>query len=300
MRRAAVWLFCAALAADPAYPFAAGPAHPLEAGPAHALAAGPAYPLAAGAAHGLPLSDGEELVYNVGWIVVPGAGRITVDAHAVTDARGRRTLEVLTKTETRGLAHMLLPFEAWANSVYDVATGRLIRFDETSKMRGKSAHHEMTFDYIHHVIINVDRDLPAPERIPFPAGRDPIDLINCVMESPRWHLKPGQKRDVFVFFERDFYRLTIHAIEYENVNTPGFSSTPALLLEPRMEETPPKGMFKRGGTVKVWDGDWDDVQLPLRFQVQFKFGAGVATLSEYRRGVAAPAPGDGPALAAQN
>ncbi|HZZ57483.1 MAG TPA: DUF3108 domain-containing protein, partial [Opitutaceae bacterium] len=115
MRRAAVWLFGAALAVRPACPLAASPAHPLPAAPAHAL----------------PLADGEELVYNVAWIVVPGAGRITVDAHAATDAGGRRTLEVLTKTETRGLAHMLLPFEAWANSVYDVATGRLIRFDET-------------------------------------------------------------------------------------------------------------------------------------------------------------------------
>lgn len=268
MRRAALWLLCAA-----------------------ALS---------GRARALPLMDGEELVYNVAWIVVPGAGRITVSAHAAKDAQGRPILEVLTKTETRGLAHMFLPFEAWANSIYDAASGRLLRFEETSKMRDKSAHHTMTFDYANHVIINVDSRRPSPERIPFPADRDPVDLINCVMETRQWHMRPGQKRDVFVFFERDFYPLTIHAIEYEDVNAPGFSSTPALLLEPRMEETPPKGMFKRGGTVKVWVGDWEGEPLPLRFQVEFKFGSGVATLIEHHPGVAMTVPGAAPTPGAQN
>lgn len=250
-------------------------------------------------ASALPLSDGEELVYNVAWVVVP-SGRIIISAHASSDPRGRRLLEVQTKTETTGLAHMLLPFEAWANSVYDIASGRLIRFEESSKMRGKTARRTMSFDYGRHVIVSVDRDKPSPEVIPFPAGRSPLDLINCVMESPQWHLQPGQTRDIFVFFEKVFYPLTIHAIDYENVNTPGFSSTPALLMEPRMEETPPKGMFKRGGTVKVWVGDWEGRQLPLRFQVGFKFGTGTATLTEFHPGVAARVAGAGPAPAARN
>jgi hypothetical protein len=54
-----------------------------------------------------------------------------------------------------------------------------------------------------------------------------------------------------------------------------------LVLVPRMEKTEPKGMFKRGSTVKVWISQ-DERRLPVRFQVDFKFGAGVATLIDYR------------------
>ncbi|HEY3756570.1 MAG TPA: DUF3108 domain-containing protein [Opitutaceae bacterium] len=254
----------------------------------------------AGHAANLPLSDGEELVYNVAWVVLPGAGRITVDAHAATGSDGRPVLEVLTKTETRSLAHLLLPFEAWAKSVYDRDSGRLIRFEEQSKMRDKVSKHTMTFDYARHLIVNVDPERAGPETYPFPPDDDPIDLINCVMEARRWHLHPGQTRDVFVFFERDFYPLTIHAVEYEDVNTPGFSSARALLLEPRMDKTPPKGMFKRGGSVKVWLGDWEGHTIPLRFQVQFKFGSGIASLSDYHPGAAAPDPASSPGSAGQN
>ena len=47
-----------------------------------------------------------------------------------------------------------------------------------------------------------------------------------------------------------------------------------------MEKTPPKGMFKRGSAVHVWISQ-DDQKLPVRFEVEFKFGAGVATLLHY-------------------
>jgi len=47
-----------------------------------------------------------------------------------------------------------------------------------------------------------------------------------------------------------------------------------------MEKTPPRGMFKKGSTVRVWIAQ-DDSHLPVRFQVDFKFGAGVATLVDH-------------------
>jgi hypothetical protein len=39
-------------------------------------------------------------------------------------------------------------------------------------------------------------------------------------------------------------------------------------------------MFKRGASVGIWVSR-DDARLPVRFQVQFKFGTGVATLVKY-------------------
>jgi hypothetical protein len=61
-----------------------------------------------------------------------------------------------------------------------------------------------------------------------------------------------------------------------------------LVIVPRMEKTPPKGMFKRGSTVRVWISQ-DERHLPVKFEVEFKFGSGVATLVNYQ-------PPDAPAV----
>jgi hypothetical protein len=60
----------------------------------------------------------------------------------------------------------------------------------------------------------------------------------------------------------------------------GFFNT--VVLVPRMEKTPPKGMFKRGSTVRVWIETDDDRRLPVRFEVGFRFGTGTASLIEYQ------------------
>ena len=55
-----------------------------------------------------------------------------------------------------------------------------------------------------------------------------------------------------------------------------------LVLVPRMEKTPPLGMFKRGSTVRVWIETDDDRHLPVRFEVGFRFGVGTATILDYK------------------
>ena len=63
---------------------------------------------------------------------------------------------------------------------------------------------------------------------------------------------------------------------YEDLET-SFGRFHTLVLEPRMDKTPPKGMFKRGSSVRVWISQ-DERHLPVRFEVEFKMGTGVATL----------------------
>ena len=75
-----------------------------------------------------------------------------------------------------------------------------------------------------------------------------------------------------MLFEDEFYELTIHALGYDTVTTP-LGTFNTLVLEPRMDKTPPKGMFKRGSTARVWISQ-DGRRLPVRFKVEFKFGAG--------------------------
>ncbi|MGC4071752.1 MAG: DUF3108 domain-containing protein [Nibricoccus sp.] len=46
-------------------------------------------------------------------------------------------------------------------------------------------------------------------------------------------------------------------------------------------EKEPKGMFKRGGTVRVWISQ-DDKHLPVKLEVSLKYGTGTAWLTDYK------------------
>jgi len=232
------------------------------------------------AAPTLALGDGESLVYHVSWIVVPGAGEIRVSARSAAGAGGTPQLRISTTTSTRGLARVLLPFEARAESLFDPATGLLLSQGESSETRSRHLAHTVVFDYAKR-LADYSSELPplATVALPMPAG-EPTDLITCLMLARTWNLKPGQKHEALVLFEDDFYQLTVHAIGYEEIETP-LGTFNALLLEPRMELTPPKGMFKRGSTVRVWVSQ-DAHKLPVRFQLHLgKFGSGIATLAQY-------------------
>jgi hypothetical protein len=100
-----------------------------------------------------------------------------------------------------------------------------------------------------------------------------------LLQTRTWDLQPGQQRDALVLFDADFYELTLHALRFESVRT-GLGEFRALVLEPRMERTEPKGMFKRGSTVRVWIAQ-DAHRLPVKFEVEFKIGTGTATLEAY-------------------
>jgi hypothetical protein len=150
---------------------------------------------------------------------------------------------------------------------------------ETSKSSRKETRTAVTFDYKNSIAHYTNAF--APEKtaeLPMPPG-DPMDLITSLVQTRSWDMKPGDKRDALVLFDDDFYELTIHAIRYENVYT-SMGDFKTLVLEPRMDKTPPKGMFKRGSGVSVWISQ-DEKHLPVKFQVEFKFGAGVATLTHY-------------------
>lgn len=250
-----------------------------------------------GPAPGPPIGDGERLVYRVSWAIIPGAGRITVDGESLRDASGAKLFSVTTDTETRGLARFILPFTARARSFYDGPSGRLVFYAESSQLRQRESYHSMTFDYARHRVQYVDRGNPANSRyLPLPAG-DPMDLINSLLEARWWNLRPGQTHDILAFFEDQFYPLTVHAIGEQMVQTP-LGDFQSVMLEPRMEKSPPKGMFRKGGQVRVWIAADDPRHLPVRFQVRFKFGVGVATLTGYHPAVAggsgrtAPIPAD--------
>jgi hypothetical protein len=230
----------------------------------------------AGSLHAhIPVRDGERLTYRVSWAVVPGAGEIKISADREPGTDSER-LVITTTTATRRLARMLLPFDAEAKSTFDLKTGRLLSLEETSTQRDKRSEHRVTFDYAAKQATYLgSKSEGAARLIPMPPG-DPTDLIMGLLQTRTWNLALGEKQDALVLFTNDFYELTIYHTRNEEVRTP-LGTFKTKVLEPRMEKTAPKGMFKRGSTVRVWISD-DERRLPVKFEVEFKIGTGTATL----------------------
>jgi hypothetical protein len=70
----------------------------------------------------------------------------------------------------------------------------------------------------------------------------------------------------------------IHADHFEMITTP-LGTFNTLVLIPIMEKEP-KGMFKRGGEIKIWISQ-DKQHLPVQMNVKLKFGSVVAVLNKY-------------------
>lgn len=223
------------------------------------------------------LQPGEELTYSVRWAILPHAGKIRIAA-AEHATYGSPQLSITTITETRGLANLLMGFQGRSESIFDLHSGRLVTLHESSVARNKRAEFAMDFDYANRRAFFTGKDADPERVLALPEG-DPADLITTLMKTRLWDLQVGESRDVLVSFRDDFYELTVHGIELEQVKT-SFGEFETIVLEPRMEKTPPKGMFKRGGQVRIWVSR-DEVRLPVRFEVTLKIGTGVATLVNY-------------------
>ncbi len=222
--------------------------------------------------------DDERFTYKVGFAVFPHAGDITISAAAEKSPDGRALMRVTTVTTSRGFVRGLYEFDNTANVLIDVASGRALSIHETGEDPKRKTDSETVFDYEKRIARHVDRS--RPERsvdLPIPEG-DPIDLISALVQTRDWNLKPGEKRDVLMHFGRDLYALSIYAEGYEDVRTP-IGKFKTLVLVPRMDKAP-KGLFKRGGEIKVWIAQ-DGSRLPVKMQLKLKFGTASLLMTKY-------------------
>jgi hypothetical protein len=227
------------------------------------------------------IGEGEVLTYSVRWGIIPSVGRIKISADSLGSGSGQ-VLRVTTTTATWGIARGILPFDGRGESIYQEPSGRLISSDQWSSYRDKVVKNSTTFDYDNMVASFTDDIHPEKSHQMKMPGSDPSDLILALIQTRYWGLKPGEKRDALVIFQDQFYQLTIHAEdEYQTVYT-SLGAFKTTVLVPRMEKTPPLGMFKRGSTVRVWIANEDQRHLPVRFEVGFKVGTGTATLLDYQ------------------
>ncbi|MDR0353547.1 MAG: DUF3108 domain-containing protein [Opitutaceae bacterium] len=223
------------------------------------------------------LADGETLKYRVSWGILSHAGEISVTARA-EELAGLPQLRVSTLTATTGVARKLYKFEARGECLYDSADGRLLAAITNSIARKKKSHAMAVFDYGAGTMDY--RDYIRPEKSgthAIPEG-SVTDLITCLVQTRSWDMKTGDRRPATVMFDDDFYDLTIVAGGIEKVGTP-WGEVDAMVLAPIMEKEP-KGMFKRGGKVRVWISQ-DKRRLPVKLEISIKVGTGTAHLTDY-------------------
>ena len=225
-------------------------------------------------------ADGETFTYKASWGIFLHAGDIVVAAHEEKNADGSDIFRITTDTTTRGFLHGFYSYSNQAEGVINQQTGRLASVRE----KGTDGEHvtdtETTFDYDRKIASYVDHHRPnRSQEAPIPDG-DPIDLISALVETRDWNLQPGEKKDVLVNFGNEFYPLAIYAERYEEVRTP-LGTYHTLVLVPRMEQNP-RGIFKRGGEIKVWISQQGQ-KLPVKMQLKLKFGTATLQLVDYKK-----------------
>jgi hypothetical protein len=166
--------------------------------------------------------------------------------------------------------------------VYQAKSGLLLSSSEWSTYRNKVVKNSVTFNYGKGTAEFTDEIHPEKSRsFRIPDG-NPSDLILALIQTRYWDLVPGLQRDALVIFQDTIYPLTIRAEDEPEYLFTAMGIFRTVSLVPRMEKTPPIGMFKRGSTVQVWIETDDDRRLPVRFEVGFRFGTGTASLIEYQ------------------
>jgi hypothetical protein len=236
-------------------------------------------PALAGAAPFSAFRDGESFTYRVGFAVFGRAGDITISAYD-QKLDGVDVMRITTDSRTKGVVRGVYAFDNQAEVFIEKSNGRMLYTKESGADPKRATDTETVFDYTTRIARHTDRVRPGRSTdIPIPAG-DPIDLISALVQTRDWHLKPGEKRDMLVHFGRDLYPLTIKAEAYEEVRTP-LGTYQTLVLVPRMEKDP-KGLFKKGGEIKVWISQ-DAGNLPVKMQLKLNFGTATLLLSEYKK-----------------
>lgn len=247
--------------------------------------------VSAGATTFHAFGDGEKLVYRVGWGVLTGAGQITIAARAESGEGGKPLMRITLTTESKGIVRGVYKYESVAEVLLEQETGRLLWAKEVGNNRGKPVDSRTDFDYAANIARHRDVHRPGRNRdLVLKPEIIPVDLVSTLVATRSWNLKPGDARDVVVFAGRDLFPVTVHAEALENVKT-ALGEFQTLVLVPRMEKEEPRGIFKRGGAVKVWIAQKEPF-LPVQMRLELNFGKATLTLIEHQPPTTPRAPAD--------
>lgn len=231
--------------------------------------------------------DGEKLVYKVSWGII-GAGEIEISAKAETSPDGKALMRITNSMSSKGMVRGVYRFDNKAQALIEIETGRMLSTSESGVDRSKPTESRTDFDYAANLARHKDTYRPGRNRdIPFATGAEPMDLLSALVQTRHWNIKRGEARDVLVHFGRDIYPVTIHADSIEEVDTP-LGDFQAMMLVPKMEKEAPRGVFKKGGEIKVWIAQTGP-RLPVKMQLKLGFGSATLTLVSHTPPTAKPA-----------
>ena len=221
------------------------------------------------------LGAGEVFGFQARWGMFSRAGRIDILSapEAVNDER-----RVIVRIASDGTIGRFYRYEAVGETTYAASDGRMLAADYRARAGRKNQQRELRFD--HEARIVHYRDLLEPARdatLTLPEG-DPVDLVTSLVTARRWQLSPGERREVLVQVDDEFYPLLLRAGGIERVRT-ARGEFSALVVTPEPVGRP-RGLFRRGGSLKIWLED-SPARLPLRVEVKGRFGTVTADLVRY-------------------
>ncbi len=241
------------------------------------------------------LGPGEAFGFQASWGIFPRAGRVDISAAASTpetaEADERR---VTVRIASDGTIRRLYRYEAIGETLFAADTGRMQSASYRARVGGKRQQRALAFDYDSRVAHY--SDALEPERsatVALPDG-EPLDLVTSLVTARRWQLAPGDTREILVQVDKKFYPLLLRAGAIETVRTKRGEFS-ALVVTPEPVGRP-SGLFRRGGSMKVWIEDSPE-RLPLRVEVKGRFGTVTADLVHYEPPLTDPAPESSPPAA---
>ncbi|MDB4384866.1 DUF3108 domain-containing protein [Opitutaceae bacterium] len=223
----------------------------------------------------LAIQPGEKFTYRLSWGLFRKAA--TLDIVADHDADG--VTRITSHTATQGVIRALYRFDGWGEFLYEAENGRLRSAKAWTETGSKSTNASIDLDYAKMEANYVDHVRPEKSVLLDIPPDEPADFITTLIQTRSWDIGVGEEEKVSVLFDDEFYELII-AVDREEMLTTKWGKKPALVLIPRMEGEP-KGMFKRGGEIRVWVSN-DELRLPLRFQVKVAVGTAMAILTDYQ------------------
>lgn len=226
----------------------------------------------------LAIQPGEKFTYRLSWGLFRKAATLEIvadqDAH---DPDG--VTRITSHTATQGVIRALYRFDGWGEFLYEAEKGRLRSAKAWTETGSKSTNASIDLDYDKMEANYVDHVRPEKSvRLDIPPD-EPADFITTLIQTRSWDIGVGEEAKVSVLFDDEFYELII-AVDRQEMLATKWGKKPALVLIPRMEGEP-KGMFKRGGEIRVWVSN-DALRLPLRFQVKVAVGTAMAILTDYQ------------------
>jgi hypothetical protein len=142
----------------------------------------------------LALAPGEAFTFRVGYAIFSSAGEIKITSKAEIDDR-QPSLLVVTTTSTRGFLRSIYPFDARAESVYNLKTGHMTVHTERSVHGKKSTDTTLAFNYERRTADFQNLVNPSKSQVVALPPGDPMDLITSLIQARSWQLKPGEKID---------------------------------------------------------------------------------------------------------